>query len=109
MVLVIGAGFGRTGTSSFREAMEILGFGKCYHMRHAIHDRHAEQWMRISDSRDPELIRDMLDKGGYRSTCDMPSAVYWKEQLKAYPDVVVIMTTRDVEKWYNGHGSIYAT
>ena len=42
----------------------------------------------------------MLDKGGYRSTCDMPSAVYWKEQLKAYPDAVVIMTTRDVEKWY---------
>ena len=42
----------------------------------------------------------MLDKGGYRLTCDMPSAVYWKEQLKAYPDAVVIMTTRDVEKWY---------
>jgi hypothetical protein len=75
MILIIGAGFGRTGTSSFQKAMEILGFGKCYHMREAINNGHAEQWIEISDKRDPKLIHDILDKGGYRSTCDMPSAV----------------------------------
>ena len=100
MILIIGAGFGRTGTSSFQKAMEILGFGKCYHMREAIYDGHAEQWIKISDSRDPNLIRDMLDKGGYRSTCDIPSAIYWKEQLKAYPDAMVVLNMRDPEKWY---------
>jgi len=29
---VIGAGFGRTGTDSMREALTILGFGPCHHM-----------------------------------------------------------------------------
>ena len=33
---VIGAGFGRTGTDSMREALEILGFGPCHHMRELI-------------------------------------------------------------------------
>ena len=100
MVLVIGAGYGRTGTSSFQKAIEILGFGKCYHMREAIHNGHAGLWIEISDSRDPMLIRDLMDKRGYRSTCDMPSAVYWREQLEAYPDAVVILNVRDPEKWY---------
>ena len=29
---VIGTGFGRTGTASLKRALEILGFGPCYHM-----------------------------------------------------------------------------
>lgn len=100
MVSIIGASYGRTGTSSFQRAMEILGFGKCYHMRDAINNGHAEQWIELSGSRDPTLIRNLMDKNGYRSTCDMPSSIYWKEQLKAYPDAVVILTVRDAEKWY---------
>lgn len=31
-IRVIGAGFGRTGTASMREALTILGFGPCHHM-----------------------------------------------------------------------------
>lgn len=33
MLKVIGAGFGRTGTTSLKMALEELGFTKCYHMR----------------------------------------------------------------------------
>ena len=33
---VIGAGFGRTGTSSLQTALEILGFGPCYHMNQVL-------------------------------------------------------------------------
>lgn len=29
---VIGAGFGRTGTTSLQAALERLGFGPCHHM-----------------------------------------------------------------------------
>ena len=29
---VIGTGFGRTGTDSMREALNMLGFGPCHHM-----------------------------------------------------------------------------
>ena len=30
---VIGAGFGRTGTLSLKEALEKLGYGPCHHMK----------------------------------------------------------------------------
>ena len=29
---LIGAGFGRTGTSSLRDALGMIGYGPCYHM-----------------------------------------------------------------------------
>jgi len=29
---IIGAGSGRTGTASMKMALEMLGFGHCYHM-----------------------------------------------------------------------------
>ena len=32
VIKVIGAGFGRTGTGSLRNALEKLGYDKCYHM-----------------------------------------------------------------------------
>ena len=31
-IKVIGAGFGRTGTDSMREALNLLGLGPCHHM-----------------------------------------------------------------------------
>ena len=36
---VIGAGFGRTGTSSLQMALEILGFGPCYHMNQVLKNK----------------------------------------------------------------------
>ena len=33
---VIGAGFGRTGTTSLQKALEILGVGPCYHLNEII-------------------------------------------------------------------------
>jgi hypothetical protein len=36
---------------------------------------------------------------GYEGSCDFPSAVYYKQQLKLYPDAKVILTLRDPEKW----------
>jgi hypothetical protein len=30
---VVGAGWGRTGTSSLKAALEQLGFGPCHHMQ----------------------------------------------------------------------------
>ena len=30
-LLLIGAGFGRTGTLSLKSALETLGLGRCYH------------------------------------------------------------------------------
>lgn len=97
---MIGAGFGRTGTSSLKDALEILGFGKCYHMKEVIQNGHAAQWLQISETKDYKIIGDLMGKGGYRSTCDHPACMYWQEQLKMYPDAKVILTMRDPNSWY---------
>lgn len=36
---VIGAGFGRTGTKSMKQALEILDFSPCYHMLEVLPDK----------------------------------------------------------------------
>ncbi len=38
---VIGAGYGRTGTSSLREALNLLGY-KTYHMQHVMKQGHVQ-------------------------------------------------------------------
>ncbi len=44
---IIGAGFGRTGTMSLKAALEVLGFGPCYHMVEVFgHPEHADVWQR---------------------------------------------------------------
>ena len=53
-VQVIGAGFGRTGTSSMQVALEKLYAAPCYHMREVIGKQHAQFFsdlydMKISD------------------------------------------------------------
>ena len=42
---IIGAGFGRTGTLSLKNALEQLGFNKCYHMMEVMnHPDHNGLW-----------------------------------------------------------------
>ena len=42
---VIGAGWGRTGTESLKAALEMLGFGRCYHMFELLaRTRHVRHW-----------------------------------------------------------------
>lgn len=100
-IKVINPAFGRTGTHSFKKAMEILGYGKCYHMEEVFDNCMCTEWLKYSVSRDPNIMRDILEKNGYHSTCDMPTSLYWQEQLLLYPDAKLVLTTRDPEKWYD--------
>jgi len=95
---VIGAGFGRTGTASLQIALEKLGFDKCYHMFELIHNRaHAKIWYQASLG---EVIDwdDLLQ--GYQASVDWPACSFYKELLEKYPDAKVVLTVRDVDKWY---------
>ena len=62
---IIGAGFGRTGTVSMKAALEILGFGPCYHMREILqrrpgyNDGHLELWSEHARARQAGQRRDM--------------------------------------------------
>lgn len=98
-VVVIGAGVGRTGTLSFKKAMDILGLGPCYHMEEVFKRKDAKFWEKISKGDDVD-VHDVLGSKGYRSTSDFPSCCFWKEQLDRYPYAKVILTTRNPETWY---------
>jgi len=100
-VEVIGAGWGRTGTTSFKKALEILGYDPTYHMSENFKHRDSQFWIRVytNDKYDFDEVFDRPNSK-YTATCDFPSAFYWEEQLKKYPDAKVILTKRNAEKWY---------
>lgn len=100
---VIGAGFGRTGTLSLRQALEHLGFGPCGHMHtnfeHPERFAHWEEALRRKEA--GELIdwRPLLE--GYPAIVDWPAASFWRELAAAHPAAKVILTVRDPARWFD--------
>ena len=95
---VIGAGFGRTGTSSLKEALDILGFGPTYHMDEVIDEpERVAQW-RAAAAGEPIDWDTVFD--GYESAVDWPVSAFWRELAARYPEAKVILTVRDPERWY---------
>lgn len=98
-VKVIGAGFGRTGTRSLKAALELLGYGPCYHMSSVIAEPYrVRQWLDVGEGRSrdwDEVFR------GFQSALDWPAAAYWRELAAYYPDAKVILTVRDPGRWYD--------
>jgi hypothetical protein len=98
-IQIIGAGLGRTGTLSLKAALEELGFTKCYHM--------VEVFTRKDDAQiwDSALCGEPVDWdglfAGYRATVDLPSCLFYREQMEKYPEAKVILTVRDPERWYD--------
>ncbi len=97
-IKVIGAGYGRNGTLSLKQALEKLGFDQCYHM------------MTLDQAKDEDLAWLKLNRGetvdfdklfeGYQASVDWPSCNFWREQMAAYPEAKVILSERDPEAWY---------
>lgn len=106
MVDVIGAGFGRTGTTSLKVALEHLGLGPCHHMFEVVaHPELLPRWERVVAGEDVDWD-EVLD--GYRSTVDWPGCAYWRELMETYPHAKVILTMRDPERWYDSaYNTIY--
>lgn len=95
---IIGAGFGRTGTSSLKSVLEKLGFGPCHHMYEIItHPEQAVHWNTLANGGtvDWEKVFE-----GYNASLDWPSCKYYKELALRYPDAKVILTIRDAKSWY---------
>jgi len=38
--------------------------------------------------------------GSYDAILDVPACLFWEDLAKAYPDAKIILTTRDVDSWY---------
>jgi hypothetical protein len=96
---VIGAGLGRTGTMSLKVALEKLLGGRCYHM--------VEVFSRPDDI---PLWHDVVRGGStgwdaffedYVATVDLPGCVFWRELGDAYPDALILLSSRDdAEAWF---------
>jgi hypothetical protein len=95
---VIGAGFGRTGTSSLKLALEKLGFGPCHHMHEVFtHPAEVPTWVRAARG---EAIDWKTFMSPWGSSCDFPSSLYYRELMEAFPDAKLVLTVRDASSWY---------
>ena len=89
---LIGAGVGRTGTHSLKQALEHLLGGPCYHMSELFgRDDDIAVWHAAARG-EPADLNAMLD--GYEATVDWPAAAFWPELTAANPDAVVLLSLR---------------
>lgn len=96
---IIGAGFGRTGTTSLKAALEQLGFDKCYHMQEVIKNpAHVSVW---SDATAGKAVDWDVLFAGYQATVDWPACNYYRQLMEFYPDAKVLLSVRDPQKWYD--------
>jgi hypothetical protein len=103
---IIGAGFGRTGTSSLHAALNQLGL-PCYHMVEVIENpankSHLDFWCNVANGaaglqHDWEAVF-----SNYTAAIDNPACCVWRELLAAYPDARVILTLHPggADAWYD--------
>jgi len=118
-LLLIGAGYGRTGTASYVEALKRLGL-KSYHMKDGVMAtqghldlwaQYAETQKQLSLGRDsnythPQLanIIDQISYAGFNATADVPAGLFFWEMMERYPNAKVVLTVRGkggAEAWAN--------
>lgn len=95
---VVGAGVGRTGTHSLKVALEQLLGDRCYHMLEVFeHPEHVPMWQQAVAGDMPDW--DVLF-AGYGAAVDWPAAAFWEQQAEAYPDALILLSTRDSAGWW---------
>ena len=114
---VIGAGLGRTGTLSMKQALEDLGFDPCHHMfeitMYNPRQNLTSHFQNILVGKNREDALEAIF-GGYKSTVDYPGCMFYEDFMKMNPDAKVVLTVRDSpEAWvksvdatiFGGHGA----
>jgi hypothetical protein len=102
---IIGAGFGRTGTSSLHAALNRLGL-PCYHMVEVIDNRanksHLDFWCDVANGAAGTQYDWEQVFSRYAAAIDNPACCVWRELLVAYPEAKVILTTHPggADAWY---------
>ncbi len=93
---VIGAGLPRTATLTQKVALEMLGFGPCYHMVNVLGNLDLlYQWRAaLNGDADWEQIF-----GDCQSEVDWPGSFYYKELMAIYPDAKVLLSVRPADAW----------
>ena len=96
---VIGAGLGRTGTASLKEALAILYGAPCYHMKDVIPDSsRVSFWTEAAlGPKSDEEFREHFRH--FAATVDFPACIHWERLLQAYPEAKVLLSVRDPDSW----------
>ena len=97
---VVGAGFGRTGTTSLKAALEKLGFGPSYSLSEVFaNPEHVGFWEAAGCPTREELDWEGF-LAGYGVAVDWPACSFYEELMEAFPEAPVILTVRDPAPWY---------
>lgn len=98
---VIGAGFGRTGTTSLKAALEELGFGPSYTLSEVFRNpEHVGVWEAARRGPDGGKVDWEGFLAGYEVAVDWPACSFYEELMEAFPSAPVILTVRDPKPWY---------
>jgi hypothetical protein len=101
---VVGAGVGRTGTLSLKTALEQLLGGRCYHAVETVpRPEDLPVWEAAARGDFPEW-RAFL--GEFSAVVDWPAAGFWPELTAAFPEAIVLLSTRtSAEEWWRSASS----
>lgn len=99
MLRIVGAGLGRTGTLSLKQALEQLLGAPCYHMLEVFgRPDDIGVWQRAVDGDLPDWPTFLAD---YSAAVDWPVAGFWRELADAFPGAPVLLSTRrDADAWW---------
>ncbi|KAF2809717.1 uncharacterized protein BDZ99DRAFT_339877, partial [Mytilinidion resinicola] len=108
-VLVLGQS--RTGTSSMRAALKILGHDEVFHFMHLFENPlQTPQWERAFQAKfepdtSPPFTKSDWDAllGHCSALTDTPCHIFAEELVTTYPDAKVILTLRDNAVWLSGY------
>ncbi len=97
---MIGAGLPRTGTRSLQTALQQILGGDCYHMTVVFeHLDDVPVWRRALAGEAPDWDAFLAN---YVAAVDWPASSQWRELGEAYPDAVVVLSTRsDPRTWWS--------
>jgi hypothetical protein len=97
---IVGAGLGRTGTSSLQEALGIVLNGPAFHMGEVFADLGSVSTWRAAVDGAPTDWESLL--AGYRATLDWPAVTCWRDIAAPNPEALVLLSTRSsAEEWWN--------
>lgn len=83
---------------SLKLALEKLLGGPCYHMLEVFpRPDHIAMWRGVLEGKKPDWDR-LFD--GYVAAVDWPAAAFWHDIADAYPDAIILLSTRDTDSWW---------
>jgi len=101
---LINTGLGRTGTTSLKAALEMLGIAPVFHAPDLFtNTKYLDVWEAACEGQTIDWRTFFADY----EVADWPVAFFYKEIIKAYPEAKVMITVRDPEEWFKNFKAVW--